>query len=99
MRRGGPATLEPEDAALPVQDSDNVPATEAPRVDRSFMASRAANAASPARPAAATRPGAPIDAARRLVTDYGYVIGELQRIFITAAIIVVALIVIALLRH
>lgn len=63
------------------------------------MASRAANEASAVRPAATTRGGATVDVARRLVTDYGYVIGELKRIFITAAIVVVALIVIALLRR
>jgi len=32
-------------------------------------------------------------------TDYGYVIGELKRIFTTAALIVLLLIVIAILRH
>ena len=46
----------------------------------------------------AAKESTPISA-RLAATDYGYVIGELKRIFITAAIIVILLVVIAVLRH
>jgi len=46
----------------------------------------------------ANRTQAPV-AARLASTDYGYVVGELKRIFITALIIVILLVVVALLRR
>ncbi len=46
-----------------------------------------------------TAPRQPAATPRVAVTDYGYVIGELTRIFTTAAIIVVLLIIVAILRR
>ncbi len=101
MRRPGPATLEPlpEDTAT-VTESDVVTPVDAPRVDRSFAAARTAPAASlPSRAESRAARAEQEIAARRSVTDYGYVMGELKRIFITALIVVIGLAIIAIVHH
>jgi hypothetical protein len=90
----------------PVQEPslDVDDATEEPDVDSSVIA----RAATPTRfatqvataPVARARPAASAGVASRLAsTDYGYVVGELKRIFITAAIVVAMLLVVALVKR
>ena len=100
-----PATLEPPATEVSedmvVEELETAPAMAAsPRIDR--------NPAPAPRPeprsgfvragSVAAKESTPVSA-RLAATDYGYVIGELKRIFITAAIIVILLVVIAVLRH
>ncbi|MHB8575821.1 MAG: hypothetical protein ACYDCQ_10890 [Dehalococcoidia bacterium] len=105
IRHGGPATLEPLEAGdVSVQESDLVAPADAPRVDRSFLSATSTPAPPPRAPVGSPRAATPARAPaaetpRRAATDYGYVIGELKRIFITALVVIVALIVITLLRR
>ncbi|HZQ34407.1 MAG TPA: hypothetical protein VFD32_00630 [Dehalococcoidia bacterium] len=97
-RRTPAPTLEPEpgseqQAGAPDIDSAALPAEPEAAVHAASSPAPAAGMRS--RPVSARQPAAP----RIAVTDYGYVIGEVTRIFTIAAIIIVLLIVIAILRH
>ncbi len=77
----------------------------APRIERGFVPP-VALPTTPAKPASGfSRRAQPVEksgvslAARLASTDYGYVVGELKRIFITAAVIVILLVVVTLLRR
>ncbi len=97
LERSGAATLEPPtgddvafetlEAAPEMASAPMIERTPAPAPPSTFM-----------RRAMAEKPAA-ASPARLASTDYGYVVGELKRIFLTAAVIVVLLIVVALLRR
>jgi len=100
-RRTPAPTLEPPPGS---EEQAGEPDLDSAALDRPAAPSSRALAA-PGAPAATAGPrgrtAARAEAARERLshTDYGYVIGEVKRIFVTAAIIIVLLIVIAILRH
>ncbi len=97
LDRSGPATLEPPSS----DDVDLETLETAPEMASAPLIERKPAPAPPSafiRRATVEKPAA-ASPARLASTDYGYVVGELKRIFLTAAIIVVLLIVVALLRR
>lgn len=100
-RRTPAPTLEPPpggDELAGAPDSDSAALSAAPDAPAAATAAPAPAPFAGSRPRP-TAPRQPAAAPRTAVTDYGYVISELTRIFTTAAIIVVLLIVIAILRR
>jgi hypothetical protein len=85
LERSGPDTLQaaPDMASAPMIDRSPAPPAAPSTFIKRAQAEKLASA-SPVRLAS---------------TDYGYVVGELKRIFITAAVIVALLIVVTLLRR
>ncbi|HZU78033.1 MAG TPA: hypothetical protein VFA70_14800 [Dehalococcoidia bacterium] len=105
--RTAPLVLEPEErslateeAARPVQAAAQ-PEAEAERrfTARSMPAPTSNPFRRPSAAATALREAASASATKIVTTDYGYVVGELKRIFLTAAVIILLLIVVALLRR
>jgi hypothetical protein len=99
-----PLMLEPEQeqAAVDLDTAQTVYVAPAAPVERRFTAQPSVSSAPNPfrRPSAAAqaRESTPV-ASRLTTTDYGYVVGELKRIFITAAVVVLLLIVVALLKR
>lgn len=104
MERSGSATLEPPPIDLgdglhvvdEVDSAEPAPDLTAARPgrDRSDVAARLGG---PAKTAPTI--GKPVPTASKwATTDYGYVVGELKRIFLTALLVIVFLIVVALIK-
>ena len=98
-----PATLQPPaiDVSddMVVEELETAPAMAAsPRIERNPAPRPEPRSGFVRAGSIAAKESTPISA-RLAATDYGYVIGELKRIFITAAIIVILLVVVAVLRH
>jgi hypothetical protein len=95
----GPATLEPPTATEAVEGQPDIDSSllaptepvveEQPRYTAKRTVLTARTATAPAKE----------PASKWATTDYGYVVGELKRIFVTALIVIAFLIIVAILKH
>jgi hypothetical protein len=100
--RSSPMVLDAEDQALEIDEEETAQSVYvAPVVERRFTAPAVPSVPNPfRRPSAAAlaREGA-VAPSKLTSTDYGYVVGELKRIFITAAVVILMLVVVALIKR